>query len=92
MYRSGVKCKLQSSMGIKTKCRVNTVQERRNESGVFTLKGNQMFSLDTTLEKIDKVKYTGHFKVVFEEIKHNWEGTSCHRFQNLRFQSVYRRH
>ena len=49
MYCSPVKCKLQASMDIK--CRVNTAQEKRNESGFFTLKGNQMFSVDTTLEK-----------------------------------------
>ena len=36
-----------------------------------------MFSLHTTLEKFVKVKYTGHFEVVLEEIKHNWERTSC---------------
>ena len=78
MYRSRVKCKLQVSMEIKTKRRVNTAQgKKRNESGVFKLKGNQIFSLHTTLEKFVKVKYTGHFEVVFEEIKHNWERTSC---------------
>ena len=49
VYCSPVKCKLQASMDIK--CRVNTAQEKRNESGFFTLKGNQMFSVDTTLEK-----------------------------------------
>ena len=77
VYRSRVKCKLQVSMEIKTKRRVNTAQEKRNESGVFKLKGSQMFSLHTTLEKFVKVKYSGHFEVVFEEIKHNWERTSC---------------
>ena len=78
MYRSRVKCKLQVSMEIKTKRRVNTAQgKKRNESGVFKLKGNQIFSLHTTLEKFVKVKYTGHFEVVFEEIKRNWERTSC---------------
>ena len=62
VYRFRVKCKLQVSMEIKTKRRVNTAQgKKRNESGVFTLKANRMLSFHTTPEKFDKAKDTGDF-------------------------------